>query len=193
MYRAQVREEIEMAQLINREIRGKVNITPEEVERYYKAHLSEYSTPGRSQVAHILFRLDADAPADRVAAVSAKADQVYERLRNGADFAELAKQYSEDPSGQHGGTLGWFKKGEMLDELEKAAEPLDVGEISRPVRTRAGLHLLKLEAREAAAHEKLDDLAEQIKQQLYNAALEERFQKWLTEELRKRHHVEMLQ
>lgn len=190
-YRTQVREEIQKAQLINREIRGKVNVTPEEVERYYKAHLAEYSTPARIQLAHILFHLDPNATPDQVAAMTAKAEELRARIRKGADFAEMAKEYSDDPSGKNGGDLGWFKPGQMLDELEKAAEKLQVGEVSDPVRTRAGIHLIKLEAREGASHENLGELQDQIKQQLYNAALEDRFQKWLTEELRKRHHVEM--
>jgi len=190
-YRVQLREEIQKAQLMNREIRGKVNVTPEEVQRYYEAHISEYSTPARLQVAHILFHLQPDAPADKVAAVTAKAQEVYGRLKKGADFAETAKQYSEDPTGQNGGDLGWFKQGELLDSLEKAAMTLKVGEVSEPIRTKIGLHLVKLEAREGESHQSLDELADRIKEQLYNAALEERFQKWLTEDLRKRHHVEM--
>jgi parvulin-like peptidyl-prolyl isomerase len=190
-YRAQVREDIQKAQLINREIRGKVSVTPEEVERYYKAHLSEYSTPERIQVAHILFHLDPNPSPDQVAATTAKADEVRARIKKGADFAEMAQQYSDDPTGKNGGDLGWFKHGEMLDEIEKSAEKLKVGEVSEPVRTKAGIHLIKLEAREGASHENLGELQDQIKQQLYNAALEDRFQKWLTEELRKRHHVEM--
>lgn len=192
-YRAQIREEIERDQLVGREIRGKVSVTPEEVQRYYEAHLSEYSTPEKVQVAHIVFRLDQDAPPDKVAATTAKAQELYERIKKGADFAALAKQYSEDPSGENGGDLGWFKPGELLDSLEKAAKRLKVGEVSEPVRTKVGLHLIKVEAREGAAHQNLDELSDQIKQQLYNAALEERFQKWLTEDLRKRHHVVLLQ
>ena len=190
-YRAQVREEIQKAQLINREIRGKVNVTPEEVERYYKAHLTEYATPARIQLAHILFHLDANATPDQVAATTAKAAELRARIEKGADFAAMAKEYSDDPSGRNGGDLGWFKPGQMLDELEKTAEKMKVGDVSEPVRTRAGIHLIKLEAREGASHENLGELQDQIKQQLYNAALEDRFQKWLTEELRKRHHVEI--
>jgi len=191
-YRTQVRAEIQKAQLMNREIRGKVNITPEDVQRYYEAHLDEFSTPARMQIAHIVIRLPPDSPPDQVAAATAKAQEVHARLASGADFAAMAKEYSEDPSGQNGGDLGWFKKGEMLDSIEAAALRLKVGEISEPVRTKIGIHILKLEGREGASHQKLDDLAEQIKQQLYNAALDERFQKWLTEDLRKRHNVEML-
>ena len=190
-YRAQVREDIQKQQLVAREIRGKVSVSPEEVQRYYDAHLAEYSTPAKVQVAHILFHIESDAPPDKVAAITAKAQDVYQRIKKGADFAEMAKQYSEDPTGQNGGDLGWFKQGELLDSMEKAAGQLKVGDVSEPVRTKVGLHIIKLEAREDAAHQKLDGLADQIKQQLYNAALEERFQKWITEELRKRHHVEL--
>ena len=192
-YRVQIRQDIQRQQLISREIRGKVSVTPEEVQRYYEAHLSEYSTPARLQVAHIVFRLEPDAPPDKVAAVTAKAQEVYQRIKKGADFAEMAKQYSEDPSGQTGGALGWFKQGELLEPIEKAAGSLKVGEVSEPVRTKVGLHIIKLEGREGESHQKLDDLADQIKQQLYSAALEERFQKWLTEGLRQRHHVELRQ
>ena len=122
----------------------------------------------------------------------AKAEEVRGRLKKGADFAELAKQFSEDATAQNGGELGWFKKGELLEPLEKAAETLKAGQVSEPVRTTVGVHLVKVEAREGASHPDLDELAEQIKEQLYNAALEERFQKWLTDDLRKRHHVEIL-
>jgi peptidyl-prolyl cis-trans isomerase SurA len=191
-YRAQLREDVQRQQLITREIRGKVNVTPEEVQRYYNAHLSEYSTPGKMQVAHIVFRLPPDASPEQVAEATAKAEEVRARLQKGADFADLAKQINQDATASNGGDLGWFKKGELLEPLEKSAEALKVGEVSDPVRTTVGVHLVKLEAREEASHRDLDELADQIKQQLYNAALEERFQKWLTDDLRKRHHVEIL-
>lgn len=191
-YRTQVREDVQKQQLIAHEIRGKVNVTPEDVQRYYEAHLSEYSTPAKLQVAHIVFRLPPDASPEQVAAAMAKAEEVQARLKKGADFAQLADQINDDATASHGGDLGWFKKGELLEPLEKAAETLKVGQVSDPVRTPVGVHLVKLEARDAASHQSLDELADQIKQQLYTAALEERYQKWLTDELRQRHHVEIL-
>ena len=189
-YRAQLRGEIQKAQLINREIRGKVSITPEDVRRYYDAHKEEYETPARTQVAQILLRLEPGAPPDRVAAITAKAEELRVRIDKGADFATMAREYSEDPSGQHGGDLGWFKPGELLDELERATAKLDVGEVSEPVRTRAGLHLLKVEAREGEAAEGYTAASDAIKEKLYNEALEERFQRWITEDLPKQHNVE---
>jgi len=112
------------------------------------------------------------------------------RIDKGADFATMAREYSEDPSGQRGGDLGWFKPGELLDELERATAKLDVGEVSEPVRTRAGIHLLKVEAREGEAAEGYTAASDAIKEKLYNEALEERFQRWITEDLPKQHNVE---
>lgn len=191
-YRAQIREDIQRQQLITREIRGKVSITPEEVQRYYETHRAEYSTPERLQVAHIFFRVDPNASPDEVANATAKANAVYEQLDKGGDFAALAREHSEDATAKDGGSLGWFKQGELLEDLEKPARGLDVGQHSKPIRSRAGVHIIKVEAREGESSKALDELADQIKDDLYQQALEERFQKYLTDELRKRHHVELL-
>jgi peptidyl-prolyl cis-trans isomerase SurA len=191
-YRKQVREEIQKAQLINREIRGKVNVTPEEVERYYQAHLGEYATPESMHLRHILLLLLADADEAEVDSVMAAARELLRQLREGADFAELARQHSQDAAAKDGGDLGWLKRGEMLDAIEEAAMKLKPGEVSEPVRSPAGVHLIRLEERADPSHKSLDELAAGIKERLYDAALEERYQKWLNEELRKRHVVEVL-
>ncbi len=192
-YRSQIREDLQRQQLVAREIRGKVSITPEEVQRYYEAHKSEFGTKQAGlQVAQIVFTLTPDAPPDRVAAITAKAEEVYDRLQKGADFAELARQVSEDAAAKDGGSLGWFKPGELLDDMEKVVAKLDVGQVSKPLRTKMGVHILKLEARRGDSADTLETaVAEQIKEKLYAQALEERFQKWLSEDLKKRHHIEL--
>jgi peptidyl-prolyl cis-trans isomerase SurA len=191
-YRAQIRDEIQRAQLINREIRGKVNVTPEEVERYYQAHLDEYATVEQIEVSHIVLKVPPDASAGEVEAVHERAEAIYGELKGGADFAETARRYSEDAAAESGGSLGEFKKGELLDTLEETAATLEPGQFSEPVRSRVGFHIVRLDARIGASHESLDALADGIKEKLYNAALEERYSRWLREDLRKRHHVEIL-
>lgn len=189
-YRTQIRGEVERQRLVAREIRGRVNVTPEEVKRYYDANLAQYARPARLQVAHIVFRLAPDAsPADE-AAVRAKADEVYARLRRGADFAKMAEQFSED-GGADGGMLGWFQPDQLVDSLEEAARDLRVGQVAEPVRGPLGLHIVKLVDRERESYEPLDDVAEAIKEKLYAEAIESRYERWLNEELRKRRHVEI--
>lgn len=93
-----------------------------------------------------------------------KADEVYNKAKSGEDFKTLAKKYSDDKgSAENGGELGEFGKGQMVEEFEKAVFSMKVGEISKPVKTQYGYHIIKLNKKSA---QKYDDLKEQIKQTL---------------------------
>lgn len=191
-YRAQIRQDLQKVYLINREIRGKVSVTPEEVERYYQAHLEEYTTDAQVTVSHILLRVPEDASSEQLQAVMKRAEELHGQLENGADFAELARRHSEDPAAQSGGRLGRFKKGEMLDELEEVVNGLETGRFSAPFRTALGVHIVRVDERKSEGRQSLDSLAEEIKEKLYGAALEERYNRWLREDLRKSHHVKVM-
>jgi peptidyl-prolyl cis-trans isomerase SurA len=191
-YRNQIRDELRRAHLINREIRGKVNVTPQDVERYYQAHLNDYAKPEQFTISHIVLQLPQDASPEQVEEVLRRSEAIYEELSDGADFAETAKRYSEDAAAESGGSLGKFQRGQMLDELEEAVGGLEPGQFSRPIRSPAGIHIVRLDELDATSHESLEELAAGIKERLYNAALEERYNRWLREDLRARHHVEVL-
>jgi len=191
-YRAQIKEELERAQLINREIRGKVSITDEDIERDYNAHLAEYTTPPEVTVSHIMLRLDPKATDSEVRRAMEKANEIHAQLDRGKDFAELARQYSEDPAAESGGTLGTFHIGSMLDALNDTVAELDVGEYSDPVRSSVGIHIVRLDARSPTTYTPLEEVSDTIRQRLYGEALEKRYARWLTEDLRARHHVERI-
>lgn len=196
-YRAQIKEELERAQLINREIRGKVSVSQEEIERYQKAQGDEEGGGDDEQVSisHIVLQIPPDASPADVEAIEARADTIYAELEDGADFAEVAKKESEDGSASSGGKLGSFKKGEMREELEEAVADLDPGEYSRPVRAESAIHIVRLDERIGAGTggtQISDSAREEIKEKLYAQALEERYARWLKEDLRQKHSVEML-
>lgn len=190
-YRKQIRQEIERQQLIAREIRGRVNVTPEEVRRYYEAHISDYATPERYNVAHIVIRVPEDSSIAQRQSAEELAARIYDQIRRGADFAVMAGQYSQDSTAASGGDLGWFEPRQLVDSLEEAVLKLRVGEVSPPVASPAGWHILKLLGREEASHRGLADLEGEIKEKLYAEALERRFERWLNEELRQRHDVDI--
>jgi parvulin-like peptidyl-prolyl isomerase len=191
-YRARVKGEIEKAQLVNREIRQRVNVSPEEIHRYYDAHQNDYAIAERVKVRDILFALDAGADDAEVARVKAKADEVHDlAVKSGRDFDALARQFSEGPGADKGGELGTFSRGEMEAALEQVVFTLKPGQVSDPVRARGGFHVLRVDERVQSGHRPLGEVSDDIRSSLYNDALETRFQQWLSKDLRERHHVEV--
>lgn len=124
------------------------------------------------QPRHILIGVKQNATDAENAAGKALADSLYEELVNGADFAELAKQYSKDPgTAARGGLLPWIGPGNTLPEFEEAAYALNVGEMSHPVKTAAGYHIIRMEDRKAL--EPYDTLRPQIVRFLKSRGIEE--------------------
>jgi peptidyl-prolyl cis-trans isomerase SurA len=191
-YRVQVRADIERANLINREIRTKVNVTNEEVERYYKAHLDDYGTSTKAHVRLISFLVPDDASDADKAAIRAKAEAVQKEAAGGANFAKLAKEHSQGPAAAEGGDIGEVQPDEMQPEFAKAAKGLEGGQVSPLIVTADGFHILKVEKGSGETHRPLADVSEEIKEKLYKEAMETRYDRWLHQDLRARHHVEIL-
>jgi peptidyl-prolyl cis-trans isomerase SurA len=191
-YKISVKAEMEKAEVLDRQVKRKVNITDEDVERYYKLNSKNYRTNERARIRHILLALSEKAPAEQVNAVSAKARDLYQRIAAGEDFAAIAQEYSEGAGRANGGEIGWVNKGTLIAGLEEVAfEKLKPGQVSEPFRTSMGMHIVKLEAREAGSVLPLATVAPKIKQELLNKALEERFAKWLKSDLRRKHRVDV--
>jgi peptidyl-prolyl cis-trans isomerase SurA len=191
-YRVSVRSELEKGEIMTRQVRKKVNITDEDIERYYKLNAKKYRSQDRARFRHILLALPETAPPDRVRAVTAKSTDLYKRIVAGADFGKLAQEFSEGAGRDEGGDIGWVNRGTLVHGIEDVAfEKLSIGEVSAPFRTNMGVHIVKLEARESGAVLPLSTVAPQIKEELYSRALEERFVKWLKTDLRRKHRVDV--
>lgn len=192
-YRKQVAGEIERALLVNREIGARVNVTPQDVERYYKEHAADYAKPEQVRVRHIFLPLSPMAPSGEEQEVLDQIEDIRKRALAGEDFATLADNHSRGPGAGQGGDLGYFKKGQMAKEIDEVAFALNPGDLSQPFRTDAGVHLLKVEEHSTAGQQTLDaEATEEIKRKLYNDALRQRYERWFQEDLRFRHHVENL-
>lgn len=103
-----------------------------------------------------------------------EAAAIIAQLKDGADFAELAKEKSTGPSGPGGGSLGWFGEGRMVPEFETAVKELDRGQVSPPVQTQFGWHVITLNDRRQAEAPELDAVRGEIEGELRNAAVEAR-------------------
>jgi peptidyl-prolyl cis-trans isomerase SurA len=191
-YRASVKTELEKSEIINRQVRKKVNITNEDVERYYKLNANKYRSEDRVRLRHILFPLAERAAPDQVQAATDKAMELYEQIAAGKDFGELAREFSQGAGRADGGDIGWVNRGTLVSGIEEMAfEKLKVGQVSTPFRTGMGVHLVKLEERQTGAVLPLSAVASKIKDELYAKALEERFARWLKTDLRRKHRVDV--
>jgi peptidyl-prolyl cis-trans isomerase SurA len=191
-YRASVKSEMEKSEIIDRQVRRKVNITDEDVERYYKLNAKNYRANERARIRHILLALAENAPPERVQSAMATAKGVYQRIAAGEDFSALAREYSEGAGRAEGGEIGWVNRGTLISGIEAVAfEKLSVGQVSEPFRTSMGVHIVKLEGREAGGALPLSSVAPRIKEELLKKTLEERFAKWLKSDLRRKYRVDI--
>jgi peptidyl-prolyl cis-trans isomerase D len=144
-------------------IKAKIVVPQADVERTYNNNIEQYTTPEQVRASHILFKTEGKDDA----AVKAKAEDVLKQAKAGADFAELAKKYSEDTdSAKNGGDLDYFGRGKMVPEFDQAVFAMQPGQISDLVKTQYGYHIIKLVDKKAATTRTLADVRQQIMDQL---------------------------
>jgi len=147
LYRDQIRTRMLVDKVIAGEIdRSKLAVSDEELRKSYEQNKA--LLPSRPEVVHlqtIFFSFDSSKDASEAA--RKKAEEIYEQIRDGADFADMAEKYSEDPSAALGGDLGFIQLGDLRDRaFAEAAAKLKPGEVGPPVRTSLGYHIIKVEA-----------------------------------------------
>jgi peptidyl-prolyl cis-trans isomerase D len=128
-----------------KQYRSKVKLSDSEVREYYDENLESFKIPKKVVARHILIKVSPDADPETVKKAKEKALKILKLAREGKDFAELAKKYSEGPSRNNGGYLGEFTKKSMVKPFADKAFSMNAGEISEPVRTRFGWHIIKVE------------------------------------------------
>ena len=145
---------------------ARVDISDDEISEYYDEHPDEFQNPKTVEARHILLKVGQDAAGEEAAKVQEKIENILQKARGGQDFAELAKQYSEGPSKDKGGYLGSFRRESMVKPFADKAFSMEAGEISDPVRTRFGWHIIKVEKVNAATVTTLADAKDKIRKKL---------------------------
>lgn len=148
--------------------KDQVSISQEQISQYYYSHSDEFKSEKTVEARHILIKLDENADPKTVAEKKQTAMEIYKMARTGKDFAELARQYSEGPSREQGGYLGEFKRESMVKPFADKAFSMKAGEISEPVRTRFGWHIIKVEKVNEAKTQSLEEATQAIRQKLIN-------------------------
>lgn len=143
-----------LKQYAMRKLLGSIKAEDEEVQKYYEEHKGAFVDAAAVRASHIL--VDSKE----------KAEEVSEKIKNGLDFAEAAKEYSSCPSKDAGGDLGEFTRGRMVPEFENAAFDMEVGEVSEPVQTQFGYHIIKVTDKKEEKEKSFEEVKEQAKAQV---------------------------
>ncbi|MBR4423763.1 MAG: SurA N-terminal domain-containing protein [Mailhella sp.] len=145
-------------------------ISDDEAKAAYEQRITQFTDAEKIHARHILIRVAPNAAEKDVAKAEAEIKALEERIRGGEDFAEVAKASGQDGTAAQGGDLGWFAREQMVPEFSKAAFDLKDGELSAPVRTQFGFHLIKKEEHQDAKVHPFEEVKDKLKQTLASEA-----------------------
>lgn len=143
-FREEIRKEVITARLRNNQVTKRINVSPQEIDTLLEAQRRDQSKNEELHLQHILIDLPADATPEQIAASRDKATQLLAELRGGADFGNLAVTHSSGPKALEGGDIGWRRLVQLPVAFAEAIKGLRAGEVSAPIRSSSGFHLLKL-------------------------------------------------
>ncbi|MGE5445345.1 MAG: peptidylprolyl isomerase [Ignavibacteriales bacterium] len=187
-FREQWRRQLLANKLIGTQVQGQIAVTEDEIKKYYEENNGKLESTSEVRIAHILIPVASPDEEEQAQKLSL---EVAKLAKSGKNFGELAKKYSKDTSSAgKGGDLGYFKKGELAEALEKAVEAAPVGEIVGPVRSSDGYHIIKVIDKKKSETTSLDKSKEdEIRETLYQQKVDSAIKAWL-EDVKKTAYIE---
>ena len=158
-------------------VEPRITVTDDEISTYFEDNKDTFAQAEQVEASHIL--VEDEKTAKKVA----------KEIADGGDFAKLAAEYSTDTeTADNGGSLGYFGKGDMVEEFENVAFDLDINKVSDPVKTEYGYHIIKVTGKKEAKKANLEDSKDVIKETLLSERLQEEYPVWLAE-VKKDHDI----
>lgn len=176
-YRLFLKDKIEKQMLMDSEIISKLRISDDDaLNEYLKSNPNSRPSIDEFSIAHILLN-----PKKRgeVEGAQKRAEEVLAKLKVGENFETLAEQYSEDPNFSSGGSLGTFKSGEFLPEIEESIAGLKVGQTTGIVKSKLGFHIVKLTAKKLTSDPKFEKAKERLKSKILETSFKRQLKIWL--------------
>ena len=180
-FKAKIKNDIITRQVIRDEVARKLTLTQKDEQAYYDAHKQEFAQPEQVRLSEILVPTPDNATDAQVAQAQAKVDDIEAKLKAGAKFEDLAKQYSGGPNADTGGDLGAFKRGELGSPLlEDPAFALQEGQWTAPIRTRQGFLILEVTKHQQAGIPPLNAVEQQVQEAVYDQAMQPALRAYMT-------------
>jgi peptidyl-prolyl cis-trans isomerase C len=187
-----IRQQMLAMKLVDTDVKPGVNVGDKEIGEFYQKNPDKFQQPEAVHTAHILIRVPENADEAAKKKARADADKVMAELkRKGADFAALAKKFSQDGSAVNGGDLGFVAKGQTVPAFEQAAFALQPGQISAVVESPFGFHIIKAMERRPGRTIPLEEVKPQVSQFLTQEQMQEKTNAYI-EKLKAKGKVEIL-
>jgi len=180
-YRERVRRDIERAQLIEYEVRSKIIIRDEVIQKYYEDHRGTFGVAEKVQLAGIFLMRKNMKSEEEMRELYKKAQDISAKLKAGADFSQMAANYSEGPGANQGGDLGQFTVDHLEAGLKSVVEALPEGGISDPLVRPNGIQIIKVVKKQTGKLRSLEEMKEAIYGILYQEEVNRRYQAWIKE------------
>lgn len=191
-FRKEITDQLQRSKLVNREVKSKIVITDEDVNAYYEKNRDQYSSRTTYHLRHILIRHRQDEGPDKQKGALALAQRIYQRLKDGEDFAQLAKVYSEAKSADQGGDLGAFDLRLLAEPIQKALDGREKGAFTEVVDTDQGFQIFYIEDVTERGGKSMEKVKAEIQEKLYAEIVDQKFKDWLTS-LREHSHIQIIE
>ncbi|SFS17528.1 peptidyl-prolyl cis-trans isomerase SurA [Granulicella pectinivorans] len=190
-FKAGIKTNVITQQVVRDEVGRRIGqMTQAQETAYYDAHKQEFVQPEQVRLAEILIATPANPTEAQIAEAQATANDVSAKLKAGAKFEDMAKQYSTGPAAQQGGELGMYKPGTLGKVLEDATFPLPVGGLSAPIRTRQGFVILKVLEHQQAGVPPMKSVENELQNAIYQEQMGPALRAYLTK-LREEAYVDI--
>ena len=171
------RDQIMMKKLVDYEVKSKISVLPSETNDYYEKHKDQFRENDKYRVKNILIKAK-DEVSFELARV--EIENIYNKLKEGENFDDLARQYSQGPNAEKGGDMGYIEQGQMLEVLDKAIFKLKPGEFSEPVKSEIGYHVFKTEDIKYGKQASLEDVQKNLQLIIFQDKFKAQVNEWLS-------------
>ena len=182
-----LKEQLIVWKVMEREVRSGVLVSEDELKRYYEEHQNRFLLPAEYRISQILIR---PREGERAEQTQQRALEVYETLKDGGDFAELARLRSDGAQAAQGGSLGLVTQGELEQPIEDAIADLEPGDISKPINTAIGYHIIRLDERTQPELRQYAQVKTEIQNLIYQQKSDDQYHKWI-DELKDKAYIEV--
>jgi peptidyl-prolyl cis-trans isomerase SurA len=167
-YKDQIRRNLLMREVIGREVGSRIQLSRDDARKYYEAHKKEFQSPGLVRLGQILVSTEKRKPEE----AEKRANDAFAELKAGQRFAEIAKKYSDGPSAEQGGDVGFMKEGSLAPDVAAMVAKLDLNEFSNPMQTKYGYIILKILERYSSGIPKFEEVEQRVNEVLYDQRMQ---------------------